>query len=195
MDSFKKLLPETKILICTGGIPQGISVDIYRILMEMAKPFGIKTILDAENDVLKEGIKAKPDLVKPNLRELLNYSGRELKNMDDIMRSCKSIVSEGVATIVASLGKDGALLLDNSLALYSKAPNVDVVNTIGCGDSMVAGFAVGFMRGYTISESLKLAMACAVSNTQFMEVGTINREFVSQYLEKIYVEKLHEKAE
>jgi 1-phosphofructokinase/tagatose 6-phosphate kinase len=195
MDIYKKLLQNTKILICTGGLPEGVPSDIYRVLIEMAKPFGIITILDAANDVLSEGIKAKPHLVKPNLRELLDYTGKELNGIDDIMNSCRHIVAEGVRTTVASLGGDGALLAENDLCLYSRAPVVEAVNTIGCGDSMIAGFAVGFRRGYTMEESLKLAMACAVSNTQFMEVGLVSMEMVGKYMEEISIEKLFGKIE
>lgn len=191
LDIYKKLLHKTKILICTGGLPEGIPSNIYRTLIEMAKPFGIITLLDAVDDVLAEGIKAKPSMIKPNLRELLDYTGKELDSIDDIMNSCRNIESEGVGTTVASLGREGALLVGNNLCLYSKAPVVDAVNTIGCGDSMIAGFAVGYLRGYTISESLKLAMACAVSNTQFMEVGMVSLEMVAKYMNQINIEKLY----
>lgn len=187
MDAFKNIIKKTKVLVCTGGLPEGIPDNIYRTLIDLAKPYGIKTILDASNEVLKEGIKAGPDLVKPNLRELSKYTGRELKSMDDILGSCRKIVNEGARIAVASLGKDGALLVTADTVLHSKPPKVDAVNAIGSGDSMIAGFAASILRGYPLTEALKLGMACGTANTQFMEVGLISRQLVEKYTHEIDV--------
>jgi 1-phosphofructokinase/tagatose 6-phosphate kinase len=188
LDAFKQTIHNTRVLVCTGGLPEGIPADIYRTLIEIARPYGIKTILDASNEVLKEGIKAQPDLVKPNLRELSKYTGRELKSTEDILQSCRNMIDQGARIVVASLGREGALMVTGDTVLHSKPPEVEAVNAIGSGDSMIAGFAASMLRGYPLTEAFKLGMACGVANTQFMEVGLIDSELVEKYAQRITVD-------
>lgn len=181
LELYKNKLKQTKILVCSGGLPNGIPADFYRTLIEMARPYAIKVILDASNEVLEEGIKAKPYMVKPNLRELSEYVDRQLSGVEDVIGACEDILSMGVDIVVASLGKDGAVLAAKDMILHAKVPEVDAVNTIGSGDSMVAGFAAALTRGYPPEEMFKLGMACATVNTLFMEIGYIEKDLVEKY--------------
>ncbi len=186
-DVYKQLLYKTKVLVCTGGLSEGVPEDIYKKLIDMARPFGIKSILDAGNEALREGIKAKPALVKPNLRELSEYTGKEIKSTDDALHSCRHMLSEGAGIVVASLGKEGALLAVNDVILHSEPPRLETVNAIGSGDSMVAGFAVSILRDYPLAEAFRLGMACAAANTRFMEVGLISSQLVDKYSKEITI--------
>jgi len=190
LKSFKEALRETRVLVCSGGLPEGVPADFYRRLIEIAKPYGVKIILDTSNEILAEGIKAGPHMVKPNLRELNKLVKRELKTPQDIVEACKSIVSGGVGIVTASMGRDGAILVSEDKVLRARVPEVDVVNTIGSGDSTVAGYAVGLARDCSLEETFRLSMACAVANTQFMEIGYVNRELVEMYSKEIVIEDI-----
>lgn len=188
MLEFRRILEKTSILVCSGGLPEGIPVDFYRKLIEEAKAYGIKTILDTSNEILIEGIKAKPFMVKPNLRELGVFAGKNMDNRSDIIKACNDIVNSGVEVVVTSMGSQGAIMVTKHGVLNARVPDVEVVNTIGSGDSTVAGCTVGLRRGYSPENMLRLGMACAVANTQFREVGYISTELVNKYFDEIMVE-------
>ncbi len=182
---FKELLRETSVLVCSGGLPKGIPTDFYRSLIDMAKTEGVRVLLDSSSKVLAEGVKAKPYLIKPNRKELSQYAGKELLTMGDIIDACRVINCKGVEYVAASLGKEGALLVTSHRALYVKSPEVEVQNTIGSGDSMVAGIAVGLSGGMTAEEAFLLGTACSVANTQFVEIGIVTKALVEKYLRQI----------
>ena len=186
---FMETLPATDVLVCSGGLPEGVTRDFYRTLIDMAKPLGVKVILDTSNEMLEEGIKAQPYMIKPNLRELGRYAGKKLESTEDIVKTCREIIAGGVNTVVASLGGGGAYFVTGDLVLYSPVPRVEPVNTIGSGDSMVAGCAAALSRGYAPADILKLGMACAVANTQYMEIGYVSSEMVDRYIGEIIIEE------
>lgn len=187
---FKELLRKTSVLVCSGGLPKGVSTDFYKVLINMAKTEGTKVLLDSSSKVLEEGIKARPYLIKPNRKELSLHAGKELVSMGDIIEACRSINGTGVEYVAASLGKEGALLVTSHQALYVKSPEIEIQNTIGSGDSMVAGIAVGLDRGMTVEKAFLLGTACAVANTQFVEIGVVTKELVEKYLRQIKVVEL-----
>ena len=190
LDSYRCILKDTTVLVCSGGLPEGVPTNFYRTLADIAKSCGVKFILDTSNEMLEEGIEAKPYMVKPNLRELGAYVKKQLKEVGEIIEACRYITSKGVELVAASMGKDGALLVSEDVVLYAEPPDISVVNTIGSGDSMAAGFAVGLSRGHTMEEMLRLGMACAVANTQFMEIGVVSRELVENYLKEIRIREI-----
>jgi tagatose 6-phosphate kinase len=190
MDEFEKVLKDTDVLVCSGGLPEGIPANFYRMLIERAKLYGVKTILDTSNEMLSEGIKAMPYMVKPNLRELGVYAGKQLNSISDIIGACKGIINAGVEIVVTSMGAQGALLVSKEEIVRARVPDVEVVNTIGSGDSTVAGCAAGIRRGYSPDKMLRLGMACAVANTQFEEIGYIRMELVDRFINEIVIERL-----
>ncbi|RCX18801.1 fructose-1-phosphate kinase [Anaerobacterium chartisolvens] len=181
LEAFKRILERTSVLVCSGGLPHGIPEDFYRTLIEISRSRNIKVILDSSNKMLAEGIKAKPYMVKPNIRELSGYIGRTLETKEDIIGACRLINSQGVEVVTASLGAGGALLVSGDTVLEAVNPAVEAVNTIGSGDSMVAGFASALAENYTLEEAFRLGTACAVANTQFMEIGVVSRDLVRKY--------------
>lgn len=189
MEGLKKLFSKTSVLVCSGGLPAGVENDFYKKVIEASKPFGIKTILDSSKEVLREGIKACPFIIKPNLRELSELAGRELSSMNDILSFCRQLVDNGVSYVAASLGKEGAVLVSREGCFHAVAPPVEAVNTIGCGDSMVAGIAAGLLRNMRVDEAFSLGMACAASNASFREIGVIDTNIVEEYFKEIKIRK------
>lgn len=189
-EEFSRQIKNSKVLVCSGGLPKGLGTDTYSKLIEEANKCGIKTILDASGEVLKQGIKAKPYLIKPNLRELSVYFDTHFTSEAQIINACKVIINEGVKVVVTSLGAQGALLVSEHAAYKACPIAVDVVNTIGSGDSMVAGISVGIAQNLSIEDCLRLGSACATSNTEFIEIGMINKDKVGQLKNEIVIREI-----
>lgn len=187
---FDNTLKETSILVCSGGLPRGVPDDLYRTFIRKAKSQGILTLLDASSIVLEEGISAQPDIVKPNRRELSHFVGRKVDTVEEVVQASRQLLQQGVGTVVASLGKDGAVLVNDTVVLRAYPLEVSVVNTIGSGDSMVAGLAVGMHRRYNWEEALRLGMACATANTQFENAGFVTSALVEEYAAAIRIEEI-----
>lgn len=185
---FQRFLEDTKVLVCSGGLPEGIPTGFYRELIELAVARKVRVVLDTSGETLKEGIRAEPYMVKPNLRELCEYAGRELRGEADILRACGDILCHGVKAVLTSLGDQGAILVTEEKVIKARAPQVPIVNAIGSGDSMVAGCAAAIARGCGDKEMLRLGMACAVANTQFAEIGMVHLELVEKFMDEILFE-------
>lgn len=95
---------------------------------------------------MREGLKAKPTMIKPNQEELEDLLGVEIKNREDLILAGKKLVSQGIPYVVISLGAKGALMICEDRIYHGKPPELDAVNPVGCGDSMVGAFAAAFCR-------------------------------------------------
>lgn len=154
-------LPKLDILVVTGSVPQGVSKDYYYNLVQKANAAGVKTILDAEGELLLEGMKAKPYLIKPNLYEFETAFGLKTKDMKDILAICRKIIADGVEVVCLSMGGDGALIADAEEAYLCRPTSIDVKSTQGAGDSLVAGMCIAMEKGLPISEMLRYGVAVA----------------------------------
>ena len=158
---YRKLdsLTEGDTLVLAGSIPSSLPKDTYRAIMERLAGRGIHFAVDAEGALLTETLPFRPFLIKPNRAELEGIMGRELPTDTDLEEAAAELQRRGAMNVLVSLGGDGALLLDENGEYHrAKALPIVPVNTVGAGDSTVAGFLAGVGRGY--GYALKLAMAC-----------------------------------
>ena len=158
---YRKLdaLTEGDTLVLAGSTPSSLPKDTYRAVMERLAGRGVRFVVDAEGALLTETLPFRPFLIKPNRAELEGIMGRELPTDTDLEEAAAELQKRGAVNVLVSLGGDGALLLDaNGEYHRAKALPVVPVNTVGAGDSAVAGFLAGVGRGY--GYALKLAMAC-----------------------------------
>lgn len=181
---------DTSILVLDGSVPAGVPVDIYKTIIEMANRRGIKTILDAANDLLLEGIKAKPYMIKPNIDELSAISKREIKTREDIILVSREIISKGVSYVCVSMGKDGAMLIGLDNVYVSPAMKVDIKGIQGAGDSLVAGICMAIDKG--ISEEKLLAYGVAAASGSLLHEGTLlcEKEDFDRLLPEVVVNRL-----
>ncbi|KGG80652.1 hypothetical protein Y919_04920 [Caloranaerobacter azorensis H53214] len=159
---FKRVIKEGDIVVLSGSVPKGIDNNIYRFLTEYGNKTGCKVILDVSSQLLKEGIKGKPYMIKPNLRELEELLNVNLDTKEKIVDACTSIIKEGVELVCVSMGSEGALLIAEDFVLHGKVPKVEVKSTVGAGDSLVAGFAAGLSKGLTIEKAFKQGIAASI---------------------------------
>ena len=146
---FEKLdrLKSGDTLVLAGSIPNTLPDDIYERIMEHLAGRGIRIVVDATKNLLRRVLKYRPFLIKPNNHELGEMFGVELKTDDDIILHAKKLQEEGATNVLISMAGDGAILLTAEGVFYrSAAPKGTLVNSVGAGDSMVAGFLAGFME-------------------------------------------------
>lgn len=187
---FNEILDKTNVVTISGSSPQGLDKDIYRVLIDMVKKKGKKVILDTSGELLKEGIKACPTMIKPNSEEMESLLGVGINNREEIINSAIKLHKSGIEIVVVSLGGEGALLVSDDGIYQGKPPKIEAVNTVGCGDSMVAAFAVGFERGYSPVESLKYAVSVSAANALTSSTGSFIKEDAYKIFEDIKIIKI-----
>ena len=150
-------LQKDDVLILSGSIPESIEKNIYKKLAEML-PEGTKIVLDTRGSLLKENLNNN-FLIKPNIAELEEMFGAELKTTADIIEKCGYFLEKGVKNIIVSMGGKGALFVNKEGAYSAAAPEGSLINSVGAGDSMVAGFIAGTEMGKSPEDSFRLAVA------------------------------------
>jgi len=169
---FRKLenLHDATYVIFSGSLPPELSPIIYARSIEVVKAKGAVAVLDTDGDNLRTGITAKPDIIKPNIHELSRLVGRKLSHQSTIVKAAMEIHQQGIAIVLISMGAKGILLVTEDHKYLATAPHVKVANTIGAGDSAVAGFIHGQVKGLSFSESLRYAVAAGTATT--LQPGT-----------------------
>ncbi|MDP4132883.1 MAG: 1-phosphofructokinase [Bacillota bacterium] len=152
LSDFEALLPSSDTVILSGSTPPGVKLEVYSELIKLAKKGGARTILDADSDRLKFGMDAVPYVVKPNLYELCQYTGKTLETEEKILKAAKSLIEKGIKLVVLSMGKDGAIFVDEKESLKTVPFEIDVKSTVGAGDTMVSAIAYGLKQGYNLEK-------------------------------------------
>ena len=183
---FAKLdtLTQDDILVLAGSIPNTLPDDIYERIMARLEPKNIRIVVDATKDLLLNVLKYHPFLIKPNNHELGEMFGKELKTTDEIIHYAKELQKMGARNVLISMAGDGAILIpEGGEAIQIGTPKGKVVNSVGAGDSMVAGFLAGYLKNGSYEEALKSGTA-AGSATAFSE-GLASLEMYQAMLEQI----------
>lgn len=158
-------LEKPNIVTISGSLPPGVHPEIYRKIIEIAKNKEAKVILDTDGDALKIGIQGLPDIIKPNVHELSRLVDMRLITVDEIIRAAQSVHKQGVRIVLVSMGAKGILLFSRKERYLASPPKVRVKNTIGAGDSAVAGFVYGLVMGKSLKKALIYAVAAGTATT------------------------------
>ena len=151
-------------LVCAGSLPAGVPVGWYGELVEVGHRHGVPVAVDTSGEALAESLSAQPDLVKPNVHELAELTGRAPQTLGEVVEAAQEVRRRGARTVLASLGGDGAVLVDATGAVWGHAPVDKVVSTVGAGDAMLAGFLSSPQgRGEALTAALQWG-AAAVQN-------------------------------
>ena len=183
---FAKLDTLTKedILVLAGSIPNTLPEDIYEKILASLESKGIRVVVDATKDLLLNVLKYHPFLIKPNNHELGEMFGTVCKTDEDIVHYAKKLQEKGAVNVLISMAGDGAILItEDGQNIKMGTPKGKVVNSVGAGDSMVAGFITGYIRGGNYEEALKSGTA-AGSATAFSE-GLASLEMYEKMLKLI----------
>ena len=169
-------------LVLAGSIPADIPDDMYEQIIKRLQGRDIHVVVDATGDLLKNVIQYKPFLIKPNHLELGELFSAELHTEEEITICAKRLQAMGARNVLVSRGKDGALLAGEDGCVYRmSSPAGTLVNSVGAGDSMVAGFLAGFAAsGGSLQEALKMGV-CAGSASAFHEWLATETEIMALY--------------
>lgn len=127
-------------LVCAGSLPAGVPDGWYGGVVELGHRHGVPVAVDTSGAALAESLSAEPDLVKPNVHELAELTGLVPQTLGDVIEAAQEVRRRGARTVLASLGGDGAILVDAAGAVWGHAPVDRVVSTVGAGDAMLAGY-------------------------------------------------------
>lgn len=183
---FAKLdaLTEEDILILAGSIPNTLPEDIYEKILARLEKKGIRIAVDATKDLLLNVLKYHPFLIKPNNHELGEMFHTACKTKEDIEYYAKELQKMGARNVLISMAGDGAILItEEGETIQMGTPKGKVINSVGAGDSMVAGFVAGYLKNNSYEEALKTGTA-AGSATAFSE-GLASIEMIQAMMEQI----------
>lgn len=176
-------LRDGDVLVLAGSIPASLPSDIYEKILARLSRRKIRTVVDATKDLLLNVLKYKPFLIKPNDHELGEIFGRELKTDDEIITYAKRLREMGAVNVLVSMAEDGAILVDeNGIVHKCGVCKGTVKNSVGAGDSMVAGFIAGSENG-DYEYALKLGTA-AGGATAFSD-GLAKKEEIEAMLKQL----------
>ena len=188
---FKKLenIKSGDTLILAGNVPNSLPNDFYAQIMSQLCDKDIYFTVDATGNQLISSLKYKPFLIKPNCYELGEIFGKELTSRDDIIKYGKELQNMGAQNVIISCGGDGAVLIDQNNGVHTaNAVKGNVLGTVGCGDSMVAGFIAGKLKGYDFHRAFQLSVACASATAFSAHLATedkineiLAQNFISDY--------------
>ena len=174
-ESVKKLylkldnLKANDYLVLAGSVPSSMSKTIYSDIMKYLEGKNINIIVDATKDLLLNTISYHPFLVKPNIKELGELFNTEILTKDEAITYARKLQDKGARNVIVSMGKDGAVILtENKEIISTNAPEGKLVNSVGSGDSMVAGFICGLSRFNNYEEAFKYAV-CTGSASAFSD--------------------------
>lgn len=162
-------IKEGDVLVLAGAVPKNLPSDVYEKILQRLSGRGVKFVVDATGELLLKVLKFKPFLVKPNHHELGDLFSVTTKTDEEIEIYAKKLQQMGASNVLVSRGGDGAMLIDEFGAV-KKIGNAKgtLINSVGCGDSMVAGFVAGFLQKGDYEHALRLGAACG-NATAFSE--------------------------
>lgn len=187
---FKSLLPLCNVVTISGSTPKGAGSDLYKRMIYAAREAGKPIILDTSGQLLEDCLLERPTMIKPNIDEIRALTGRPMNSRESMIKAAKDLHDDGIEIVVISLGGDGSLVSCSEGVFDVKVPKIDAVNTVGCGDSMIAGFAVGMSRGLPITETIRLASAVSAANAMRMETGFFVKEDMEAILPNVQITKI-----
>ncbi|MDU1203623.1 MAG: 1-phosphofructokinase [Clostridiales bacterium] len=192
LDEFYKVIDQLvdgDILILSGSIPSCLDEKLYEDIMKRVEHKNIKVVVDATKNLLLNVLKYKPFLIKPNNHELAEMFNVELNTTQDIIFYAEKLKEMGAQNVLISMGKDGALLVsEDNQVLISSVAKGEVVNSVGAGDSMVAGFISGYLKSQNYEDALRLGAASGGATAFSSDLAI--REFIDKLVKEIKIQKI-----
>jgi 1-phosphofructokinase len=154
-----------------GSIPPGMGSDFYARLASAAPPH-VRVAVDADGEPLRASIGAGVALIKPNREELERLIGRPVATIGEVVAAAGRLLEDGVGQVLVSLGRDGAVLVGPGSAIHGEAPGAEVVNTVGAGDALLAGFLARGADPDALAEAIAWSVAACASPGSRMRLTT-----------------------
>lgn len=187
LDKFKKLAPESECVVLSGSLTEGLEPDFYGKLVKICNEAGVKSFLSTGGEALLRGIEQKPYCVKLNRRELEYITGVKLSTEAEIIQAAYTYVKTGVSKVVVSMKDKGILEIGKSRVIKAVAPRVKKINTVGCGDSIVAAMVLGLVKDLGEEDTMQLAAGIAAANATTLESGMIPQDTMNDLIKNVAI--------
>lgn len=188
LEKFLSSLTSEDTVVFAGSSPKNLGNVVYKELIGLTRKTGAQVVCDFEGQTLLDSLEFEPLLVKPNNHELGNIFGVKLESLDQIESYARQILAKGAQHVIISMAGDGALLVTRDGAYFAKPIKGDVKNSVGAGDSMVAGFTGEFVRSGDVIQAFKWGVACGTATTFSDDLATA--DYIKEIYEKVEVEKI-----
>ncbi|MGG6431815.1 1-phosphofructokinase [Anoxybacillus sp. D401a] len=185
-----KQLKKGDILVLGGSLPPSVDDAFYIRMIEEAKKQRVAVVVDTSGNALKQAVAYEPFLLKPNQMELGELFGVSIHSRHQMMEYGKKLINNGVQHVIVSLAGDGAILFHKDVILVAQAPKGIVKNSVGAGDSMVAGFLAAYVNEASLEEAFRYSVA-AGSATAFSE-DLCTEEEVHRLLDEVKIMRTEE---
>ena len=190
MGRLRKHLRPDDWLVVAGSIPPPLEPGVYRQIITTTSEMGVHTVLDADGAALAAGVSAKPEMVKTNRRELERLLGQDLGDAESTLKGAAEVRDMGVATVVVTRGREGAVAVSNEGSWRGVAPRVKAVSAVGSGDALLAGVVLTLSRSGTLAEGLRLGMAAGTATVLTPGTELCHRVEVERLLPRSRVERI-----
>lgn len=178
------------LVVLSGKAPAGAPDTLYRDWILACRAAGAAVHLDAEGELLRQGVTAGPALIKPNQAELSGVMGRPLTTEDETIRAAQELLAQGVGCVAVTKGAGGALLCWEDCVLRCESPRVPVGSTVGAGDSVVAALAYARQRQLSREDTARLAMATGAANVMCSGTQAARLGDIEQLLPQVRITRL-----
>ncbi|WP_165212979.1 1-phosphofructokinase [Streptococcus tangpeifui] len=181
-------LSDDDTVVFAGSAPSNLGNQVYNRLLPVAKEAGAQVVCDFEGQTLLDSLNYQPLLVKPNNHELEAIFDVQLSGLADVEKYAREILAKGAQNVIISMAGEGALLVTPEAAYFAKPIKGQVKNSVGAGDSMVAGFTGEFVKSGDPVQALKWGVACGTSTAFSDDLASV--DFIKETYQKVEVEKL-----
>lgn len=187
MDRFRELVKISEYVVLSGSLTEGLPEDFYAKLIKICNEHGAKAFLDASGEPLKRGIEAVPYCIKPNRRELEYAVGKKLSTEAEIIQAAYEYIKAGVVKVVVSMGDKGLLQITKTKVIKAVPPRIKKVNTVGCGDCVVAAMILGMIQGLNDEDTMKFAAGVSAANATTLESGMIPQDTMETLIQDVVI--------
>lgn len=187
LDGYAK---EGTLFVLAGSVPKGIDNDIYQQIIEMVHKKGAKVLLDADGELFRTALSAKPDIIKPNRVELEQYEGMDYVASEAEVTRIAEKLTETIDQVVVSMGKSGAIFLTNGTKVKCPGLNVKAHSTVGAGDAMVAGLSYAWDQDLSPEEMVKLCMAVSAGAVTTIGTKPPSRQVVDDLMKQVEIQPI-----
>lgn len=177
--------------VLAGSLPGGVTAEQCAAWIKALHQQGKKVLFDSSKAALKSGIEAHPWLIKPNDEELGDFVGEHLETPEQCQAAAQTLSDKGIENIVVSMGADGVMWLNQGKWLRAQPPRMNVVSTVGAGDTLVAGLCWGHMQLMPKNDLLRFATALSALAVSQVGVGLTSQEELENIKQQTEVSELY----
>jgi len=189
-ETLAQLAEDHTWFVLSGNILPGAPADIYAQMIWNLRAKGRQVALDTSRDALLEGLKAVPEIAKPNIDELRQLTGAPLNSLTEVEAAARQLQATGIGLVVVSMGGEGALFVDGQQTILAVPPAVTLKTTVGAGDAMVAGLIAGKCQGFDLAECARLATAFSLGAITHIGAHLPDASTLAAYQHQVQIKQI-----